>query len=112
MRSILVVLHTKTYAPNQDQQVSLLCQDSLTGSPLNGAYCDGAAAWYFVLKICSDKPSVKISFWLNKNTLMKEEPYDIDPRQDIYHFYEGPVTFSADADWEVYRSESVSPEEL
>ncbi len=94
MRSIVVVLHTTTYAPNN--LITLICQDSLTGSSLSGEYREGA--WYFVLKVRSDKERVRISFRLSQEISMKEDPFEIDVTKDLYHFYEGPVTFSVSDD--------------
>ena len=116
VRSVFVKLHTSTYAP--PHQVTLTCKDSLTDSPLAGEYRDGA--WYFVLKVRSDqqdathakKSYVTISFQLDQQVPMHGAPLEIDICKDIYHFYEGPITFAGASESKVEHVDSSMTDDL
>jgi hypothetical protein len=77
MREVPIDFTTTQFAPNFS--ISLLCEDSLHGSPVYGEYYGDA--WHFKLLLHPDKQSTQVAFQLNREVNNFEGPIFVDVMQ-------------------------------
>ena len=94
-RSINITFETQKYAPSH--QVTVVCDDSLSGSPLYGQYYNGA--WHFELKVWVGKQPIMVRFRLDQEFNMAGEPIAIKDGTDQLQLDEEQVIFSPPPGW-------------
>src|SRR3712207_749070 len=83
--------HTSEYAPNY--QVTLLCNDSLKGSPIYGEYYE--RAWHFDLVLNSELHTSTVVFALNNEVTMEQAPLEVHRDVAMYDWSDEDISFQA-----------------